>query len=287
MTAHREPPSWIFVDPHQSTSVAGARVCWFLDFETMGTALPFFADLRPYESFVYQYSLHGLLLDDHDAIRAHTHADWIFTPSAEGQSVALLDRELLSSLRSHLQGAEVDGDRLRCDAIYHWAPHERIMLASLRTRLARSETPELDADMGFIDSMMGTESTPATFPLDDLCHRFQQSVSHPDFAGSYSIKKVFPVAVRSGVGASMFRRLMPELAATCGPGESPYDALFRLARPGMVIQDGIDAVGAYGEILQSPESERASESVDALRRYCALDTAAMVVAWKWFSTLIA
>ena len=85
----------------------------------------------------------------------------------------------------------------------------------------------------------------------------------------------------------MFSRLMPELAAACGPGESPHDALSRIAKSGMAIQDGTDAIRAYGEILQSPETERASKSADALQRYCGLDSAALAAIWSWYTTLIA
>lgn len=89
----------------------------------------------------------------------------------------------------------------------------------------------------------------------DLLPVAQQHYYHPDMQGSWSIKRVLPA-------------LVPSLS---------YDALDG-------VQHGGDAVATYARAINAATSPEEKASLDVqLRRYCTLDTYAMVRIWQVFS----
>ncbi|MBP99208.1 MAG: hypothetical protein CL477_00830 [Acidobacteria bacterium] len=69
---------------------------------------------------------------------------------------------------------------------------------------------------------------------------------------------------------------------------SPYDTLPPVEIDGaeITVQDGIDSVRAYQEMMfgagySEPKAKQGYEEL--LRRYCRLDTAAMVMIWRHWS----
>jgi hypothetical protein len=88
------------------------------------------------------------------------------------------------------------------------------------------------------------------FDLMDIFYRGYYM--HPDFHGSYSIKHVLPVMV-------------PELT---------YE--------GLMIGKGDQAMIAWWEMINSPNDSEAKKqiTIDALLKYCELDTLAMVEIWR-------
>ncbi len=80
----------------------------------------------------------------------------------------------------------------------------------------------------------------------DLCALVRDHYYHPDFHGSFSIKKVLPVLV---------------------PGMS-YDKL--------AVQEGQEAARLYVEALMTPDAKRRNEIHQGLLEYCGQDTEAMV-----------
>lgn len=261
-------------------SIVDARVVRFLDFAVMQTALPWSPGHGPYEPFVFQYGIRKLLLDERDEVRAYGKAGWILDGGGNEASAEQSDLEFVVSLQRHLAIGDVSA---RPGAIWTYSPHTRTMLTRTRQRIGESTHAEAESCLSFLDSLLGGSHDRSIREerLDDMYHIVLETVSHPSLGGSYSLENLLPIALQSAVGKVAFRHLMPDLAASCRPGESPYDVLGRLAECGMAVRDDLSAMRAYGAIRGEPGSRRAAEAFEELRRYSELNTAALVVVWSW------
>ncbi|MBM3280840.1 MAG: DUF2779 domain-containing protein [Candidatus Handelsmanbacteria bacterium] len=133
---------------------------YYLDFETVMTAMPLFADIAPYEQVPIQYSLHrysalGVELDHREYLADHQ-----------------LDcrREFAERLLRDLG---------RAGSIIVYSSFEKTVLNGLAARF-----PNLE---GRIDACIAR--------LYDLADVLRRSIYDPGFRGSYSIKKTLPVLV--------------------------------------------------------------------------------------------
>jgi hypothetical protein len=154
--------------PYVSASLKDdlSRISWpayYLDFETMQTALPLYPDVPPYEQVVTQYSLHRCAsLQD---LANPKHFEHLADPARDCQ------RELAESLLKRLG--------TKGSVIVYYAPFERSRLQALAVRFPDLK-PRIDAVIG---------------RLLDLLDIVRANVYHPSFGGSYSIKKVLPALV--------------------------------------------------------------------------------------------
>jgi hypothetical protein len=129
----------------------------FLDFETLGPALPVYVGTRPFQTIPFQWSDHVLHSDgtiEHREFLAAGRDD----PREE------FTRTLLDAL--------VDAG-----SIVHYSAYERTQLARLRRRY-----PEHEDDFARIESR-----------LFDLLPVVRNHCFHPDFRGSSSMKAILPV----------------------------------------------------------------------------------------------
>lgn len=146
---------------------AGLRVldsvvwpAYYLDFESVGPAIPWFPGVAPYEAMPFQFSLHVCDAPGHEiayhAYIAPTEGDW----------------------REQLATRLVDclGDR---GSILMYSPYERRMLNYLA-----SAVPSL-----------GAELTRLVARLYDLEPVFRSGYCHPGFKGRTSIKETLPTMV--------------------------------------------------------------------------------------------
>jgi len=193
-----------------------AKVEWpaaYLDFETVATALPLYPHVAPYEQITTQFSVH--ICDEAGHVIAHH--DYLADPARDCR------RELAERLLEVLDGT---GSVI----VYH-ASFERGQLDWL-ARL-------------FPDLALSLEGV--IHRLFDLKEVIWRSYYHPDFRGSFSIKKVLPV-------------LVPDLS---------YE--------GLPIGDGEAAIAAFARMAMGQYG--VNEVADIRRRlldYCRLDTLAMV-----------
>jgi hypothetical protein len=199
-----------------SLSVSLAKMQWpasYLDFETVATAIPLYPGVAPYEQITTQFSLHRCDKPGHVV----AHHEFLADPSRDCR------RELAENLLAVLgdQGSVI---------VYH-AAFERGQLARLAD-LFPDLAPRLEAVIA---------------RLLDLEVVIRRGYYHPEFRGSYSIKRVLPV-------------LVPNLS---------YD--------GLPIGDGDTAVTKFARMaLGQYDSDQAAETRRQLLRYCHLDTLAMV-----------
>ena len=257
-------------------------VFWFLDFETIGTALPHYPDVRPYGSFIFQYSLHGLHIDrSNGEVLDFAHLDWLFTDAPEAKTMDEVERAMLAALSRHLELPVGSKSPSPSSPIFHWAPHERTMLNATRTRLTGTSGLDSGPPPAILDSILGVSTTPDSSRLIDMCHLAQKHVAHPSFGGSYSIKKVLPAAVAQDSARKLIEDLVPELAGTARQYRSPYEALAARMDPQHRIADGTAAMEAFNALRRDPPPPGADQIDAALRLYCRLDTAAMAAVWAW------
>ena len=132
------------------------RPLYFLDFETIGSALPKYANTRPYEPIPFQWSLHSLQGDGSIGHSEYLH-DGLDDPRPH--VVDLL-----------LEAAGSEGK------VVHYEPYEATML----TKLADA-VPE-----------RATELTALATRLVDISAVIKDHCYHPSMHGSFSLKSVLP-----------------------------------------------------------------------------------------------
>jgi predicted RecB family nuclease len=133
---------------------------YYLDFETVTTAIPLYENIAPYEQIPTQYSIHRC-----SSIGEITeHLEYLADPSRDCR------RELAESL---IRDCGSEG------SIFSYSSFEKTVINGLKKTF-----PDLDKDL---EALTGR--------IIDLCAIFQKHYYHLDFHGSYSIKGVLPVLV--------------------------------------------------------------------------------------------
>ena len=191
----------------------------FLDFETFAPVLPLYAGTSPYKAIPFQWSNH--IMDEDGSL---THYE--FLHDGEGDPRTAFADTLLTVL----------GDS---GSIVVYSSYEKTTIR--KTAIALPD--KADALHALIDRLF------------DLLPLVRRNVYHPDFHGSFSIKKVLSALVS---GAS-------------------YDDLD--------IADGTSASIAYeGVIATDPTLEHWADTRKNLLAYCKRDTEAMVWLFKRLSS---
>lgn len=158
------------VDPALTKALApleGARLA-FLDFESIGPAIPAWPECQPHQPIPVQMSCHM-----RDGSRRLHHREWL----AEGRA----------DPRAGLACAVVEAAQGADFVLAYFAPFERKMLLHLARIVPRyAEELKQIADRLF-----------------DLLPVVRNHVYHPSFAGSFSLKKVYPGLVGGSGYASL------------------------------------------------------------------------------------
>ncbi len=181
-----------------------------LDFETVGPAIPRYAGTRPYDPVAFQFSVHTQHEDG-----TVTHAEYLHTEESDPRPP--LAKALLAALGDEgsicvYTDYEVKVIRQLADALPEFAP----------------------ALLALLDRIW------------DLHPVVKNNYYHPEFRGSFSIKKVLPAVV-------------PDMS---------YEDL--------EISEGGMASISYEQALRSDDWVERENTFRALREYCAQDTLAMV-----------
>ncbi|MCY3541431.1 MAG: DUF2779 domain-containing protein [Gammaproteobacteria bacterium] len=182
----------------------------YLDFETFAPPIPRFVGTSPYDAIPFLFSVHTECA--HDTIR---HTDYLHE----------LDDDPRPNVVERL--IETVGDE---GSICTYSNYERTVLKSLATAI-----PERADEIAAISSRWF-----------DLHRVVKNSIYHPEFRGSFSIKSVLPVLV-PGMG---------------------YDDL--------EIVDGQTASVLYMQALENRDKRKRQQTFANLRAYCERDTLALV-----------
>ncbi|MDH3413808.1 MAG: DUF2779 domain-containing protein, partial [Gammaproteobacteria bacterium] len=185
-----------------------------LDFETVGPAIPRYAGTHPYDMVAFQFSIHTQYQDG-----TLTHAEYLHTDESDPRG---------SLAQSLLKALGPDG------SICVYSSYERKVIRRLADALP-DLAPEL---LALLDRIW------------DLHPVIKNNYYHPQFRGSFSIKKVLPAVV---------------------PG---------MRYENLEISDGSMASIGYEQALRSDDWVERENIFRALREYCAQDTLAMVALRK-------
>lgn len=271
----------------------------FIDFETARPALPFHKGRKPNELILFQFSHHVL---HENGQLSHANQCLIAEPG-DDPSIAVV-----RALRDALAGN--DG------TVIHWWDHERTVLKGLRKRIEASAEVDRDELVAFIDAMAEDGGR-----LADLGKLISRTAFFKGTNGRSSIKKVLPAILEHSdylkqrygqpvYGTSEMPSLnFPKegwtwLKELDGHVQDPYKLLDPMPFESEIlnaiedaeeddegsqefIANGGAAMVAYGK-LQNPDlSQGERSSIEAqLKRYCELDTLAMVMVYEAVICLI-
>jgi hypothetical protein len=254
---------------------------FFLDYEGTRCALPSSPGSRPYGQVAFQWSCH--VIDNPGA--SPRHVEWLDTEN-DNPNLGFLE-----SLRKLL------GEH---GTIYHWADYEVVVTQELANEIRGDESK---ADLvSWVDRNWGTNAKAKKLAVKserclDLLEISRGHFYDQDMKGSHSIKKVLPVVWKNPA----IQKLFPKYAVDekGQPVKSPYDALPALTLQDTkdnaldlskldeldVVKNGPGAMLAYEHIrygLAASDQAARKSMRRQLMRYCELDTAAMVMVWKYW-----
>ena len=280
----------------------------FIDFETARVALPFFAGQRPYENIAFQFSHHTV------------SADGLVSHETEFLSTNPGHRPNYDFVRALGQALGSEG------TVFMWSPHENTTLNAILKELMEDAAPPDDSEalIIFMRSVTrrkidGNKVAMGPRAMVDLCKLVERAFFHPATGGSCSIKKVLPAVLQSSEYLRE-RYSQPIYGAPGGIRSLNFHyPVWRLEADGVVrdpykllpsvfedisneklddeefdefgdIQQGGAATTAYARLQFDDVSAAQRVKVEAaLKRYCELDTLAMVMifeAWReWAITL--
>lgn len=303
---------WLQVEKAQSgdtrpwidrEGLAAAMGTWtfplhFIDFETSMVAIPFHQGRRPYEAIAFQFSHHVAGKDG-----AVGHAGEYLNTRAG----AFPNYDFIRELKRQLEGDE--------GSVFCYAAHEINYLNFIRQQLEEDsgDIPDRAELLGFIQSIApsqgrgNAQELPAR-AMVDMLEIVKRYYYHPATRGSNSIKQVLPAVIgsshflqskyaqplygaRGGVPSLNYRDWAWVQFDTDGQVKDPYHLLPPVFSnpPGNDgkqpetngIRDGGAALVAYARMQfeDMPPTERALINA-ALKRYCELDTLAMVMIYE-------
>ncbi len=269
----------------------------FIDFETARAAIPFFVGQRPYANIAFQFSHHRV--DGGDAV-THAHQ---FLSTARGVSP---NYDFVRALRAAVG---------RDGTIFMWTAHENTTLRAILAELDDDPNAPADADAlrEFLLSITRDGEREGPRAMYDMCVMARKAFFHPATQGSSSIKKVLPAVMaasdflRERYGQPIYGTAggIPSLnfdaqqwwQERAGTPINPYDLLPKVfddlppealasmeADDDMEIAQGGAATTAWARFqFEETATLERDKVADALRRYCELDTLAMVMiyeAWR-------
>lgn len=271
----------------------------FIDFETARVAIPFFAGQQPYANIAFQFSHHVLEADE----RVEHRSEFLSTTPGRRPNYDFV-RQLKVAL------GEVG-------TVFMWSPHENTTLNAILDELEQDPAPPPDATAlaAFIGSLTTCKDGPQGIrqgrrSMVDMCRLAERAFFHPATKGSCSIKKVLPAVLRSsdylkrrysqpiygaadgirslnfvdqvwwqqrdGVAVDPYKLLPPVFA------DLPTEALAAIESDDeMEIAQGGAATMAYARLqFDDLAQEERARIESALKRYCELDTLAMVMVYE-------
>jgi hypothetical protein len=273
-----------------------------IDFETSAVAIPFYKGRRPYEATAFQFSHHIIY---EDGLIEH-----------KGQYLNVEHGVFPNFEFSRRLKEELTQDR---GSVFRYASHENTILNHIRGQLLESSTNEVPDKydlIEFILTITHSDNHRGDRDMIDLLELVKSYYWHPIMGGSNRLKTVLPAVLNSSdyikekysqpiygknpeIRSLNFEdgwrwieydndgniispyKLLPPLFENLD--EEQIDNLFMDEK----LADGGAAMTAYAmmQFTQMSEEER-ERIIDALLKYCELDTMAMVFLWEYWNKII-
>lgn len=245
----------------------------FIDFETCQMAVPFHANMRPFQNVIFQWSCHTLYADG--TIR---HFEWLNTDDY------FPNIEFARTLRACI------GDT---GTVMTWSPYENTQLKAILATLEEMVEMDFDLKRWLTGVIMDKES--ADNRMIDMHKLTALYYFHPEMGGRTSIKVALPSVLKSTKSSKITQWLKEEGLFEQKASEitDPYLLLEKKIIDESTgyhakVKNGSDAMIAYREMLygESRNDQKAKDAFnDALKKYCKLDTLAMLIIWEHWQDL--
>ena len=270
----------------------------FIDFETSAIAIPFTKGRRPYEQLAFQYSHHIVYKDG----RVEHASEYLNTEIG-----VFPNFDFLRALKRSLEANN--------GSIFRYHAHENTILNAIYKQLLNSQERDKEELIEFIKLIShntGNSSTSWCGDRDmiDLWKVVKDYYYDPYTGGSNSIKEVLPAVLHSSKFLqNKYQQPLAKINLTSknftdshiflkldnGAPVSPYkllpplfegwdkEALDNAITDIEGISDGGAALTAYGKLQFDEVSIEEREAIEAgLKKYCELDTLAMVMIYEYF-----
>ena len=251
---------------------------YFLDFETSRIPVPYHVGMNPYEQIAFQFSCHVLRTSDSVDLE---HFEWINTDDVYPSF------EFAQQLR-HVLGD--DG------TIFVWSPFEQTTIKDIVRQASKYKFADANLVSWLSNLHVGTKDGGRIFDLMRLCER---GYYHPAMNGRVGIKYVLK-AIWQNTPWLWDDPWFADYVKKDGGGQvlDPYLSLsaepfaYASERTGLeleVVREGVGAMRTYQEMLYGAhrgDVDFRSAQRDLLLQYCKLDTAAMVIVWKYWMSLV-
>lgn len=277
----------------------------FIDFETSMAAIPYNKGRHPYEGIAFQFSHH---IVEHDGTVRHAGEYLNTIPGV------FPNYDFIRELRCQLMEDE--------GTIFRYAAHENSFLNIIHQQLLDDANPPRDKDelCRFIRSI--SKSTGSSLikwegsrNMVDMLEIVKRYYYHPATRGSNSIKKVLPAVLSSskflqekyskpiygtplGITSMNYKNMIWVKRDESGDIIDPYKLLppmfqdlsaeeNQLISQDDEIRDGGAALSAYARMQFEEMIDYEREEINrALKKYCELDTLAMVMIYEAWSEII-
>ena len=268
----------------------------FIDFETSAVALPFFKGGKPYEQIAFQFSHHTISSDG-----KITHQSEFIS----AEPGVFPNFEFARALK-----ASLDSDS---GSIFMFATHENSILNAIINQLKSSNEPDKIELITFLKSISKSTANSADSwegdrQMIDLRKVILNFYYNPLTKGSNSIKELLPSVLETdqnlqirysksigdlGLSSLNFDHNHIWITKEKGKLVNPYKMLPPLfnnwnSNEREILISGIEDISNGGEAMTAyakfqyvdmSEKERA-ELISGLKKYCELDTLAMVMIWE-------
>ena len=286
-----------------------------IDFETSAPALPFFKNMRPFQTLAFQFSHHIMEKLNDGQIRIRHANQWISNQAGFFPSIEFV-RQLRKAL---MPSGQLEG------TVFRYHSHENTVLRGLRKTIQDAGlafVPDAKELISFIDLITKSTADESKIygpfvgkrAMVDLHRLIQEGYYSAKAGGSNSLKFMLPAILYDasdvaatyrkpgiyGAGLAIeslnFKESQGHVWLQSGKGSDPYktlpgifgpehgdlnEMLLRLAgdgeEEGAINQGGL-AMTAYNYTQFKDLSDSERKSIEqALLRYCELDTLAMVI----------
>ncbi|NQV97180.1 MAG: DUF2779 domain-containing protein [Acidimicrobiaceae bacterium] len=246
----------------------------FVDFETSRLAVPYHKGMQPYEQIAFQFSCHTIA---HKGATELQHREWINVEDAYPSF------DFVRALRDAI------GDT---GTMIVWSDFEQSTLKDIRVQMDRYKLG--DAKLAaWIDALVPDRKNAGR--VQDLLELCSLHYYHPKMGRSVSIKYVLPAIW----GSNSYLWCDPWFAKyfreSLDGALDPYEALSGESSDSEkettvdAVRDGIGAMRTYQEMmygLSRGDAKHRAVVKKMLLQYCQLDTAAMVIIWKHWVTML-
>ena len=241
----------------------------FIDFETCSMAIPFHKGMKPFQNVIFQWSCHTLHKDGRIE-----HSDWL------NVSDYYPNIEFAKSLRKQIGTS---------GTILTWSQYENTQLRAIKNTLAESEDFDKDLLL-WLESIIVIDKNDNNNRILDMHDLAKFYYFHPLMGGRTSIKVVLPSVLqetKNNISKLLLKQENLYQYNQEGKLIDPYklleERIIEDTKSQVIkVRNGGDAMVAYREMLYGisrNNSDAKSAYSDALKKYCKLDTLAMVIIW--------